>query len=98
MKDLLAKYNNLKVEKKRGGINSRFNDEVYKVMVFMGEDPTNTKRFKYWCGRLARIDVSTIRTWRKNDGRKPRALFNWKLKEYRQKEKKLSTQKPNNSA
>lgn len=92
--DTLKRQQPLPTKPKQGGVNSAFNNAVDHVVQFMDEKA----KFAYWCGRLRGVPVQEI--WamlsKAKEGRKPKALFNWLLKEYRAK--KLSTPKVDNKA
>ena len=51
-------------------------------MLFMGEDNKDSKRFKYWSGRLSGRSSSQIYDAMKvcRDKKNPPAYFNWLLK------------------
>jgi len=79
----LPKKYELALEKKKGGLNSPFNDAVDQVMTFMRAKET----FGYWCGRLRGIPAQEIHSMmsRAKEGTNRAALFNYLLKEYRKK-------------
>lgn len=81
-----------KSAKKKGGVNSAFNNAVSFVVQFMGEEK-EPERFGYWCGRLRRFDSSAIFAMisKSKGGNRPRALFEYILKAEIVKVKKLST-------
>lgn len=79
-------------KKTNGGVNSQFNDAVAKAIgAVLGKD----KPFGYWCGRLRNVSPSKIFEFISNskDAKKPVALFQYLLKQYRA-EQKLSTCTP----
>lgn len=82
-------------EKKKGGVNSPFNNAVDFVVVFMGDD-TDPKKFGYWCARLRGMTPQQIfaALSRAKAGNKPRALFEYIVKQHQ----KLSTQKLDTNA
>ena len=72
-------------EKKRGGVNSQRADTIEQLMAFMGEDPKDSKRFRYWLGRTRKIEsgeIHRLMATAKAEGKKPRALFEYLLKNY----------------
>lgn len=80
--DILGKK--LTEKGKYRGPNSERADQVDQLMSFMGENPKDSKRFKYWLGRTRKLHPQEIyRLMREaKDGRNPRALFNYLLKNY----------------
>lgn len=90
MKSVASFMPALRVQKKRGGINSTFNDAVGRAIECMG-DKEHT--FGYWCGRLRGIPPQVISEWisKCKGATSPLKLFQWLLKEYR---KTLSTSNP----
>ena len=75
----------VKTAPKRGGINSPFNDAVWRVCEFMKDN-----RFGYWCGRLKTFsaqEIDSMLSIARQDGKKPQAYFNFLVK----KKRELST-------
>ena len=71
--------------KTKGGINSAKADAVERLMrEVMRENPTDTKRFKYWLGRTRKLTAQALHLMigSAKEGRKPGALFNHLLKNY----------------
>lgn len=75
-----------KVEKKRGGINSTFNDVVAQVIEkYPDQIDVRTKEpwsFGRWCGYLRNIPEHEILRMMKDAGGSAK-LFNWHVKEYK---------------
>lgn len=69
-------------QRKQRGPNSARADAVERLCVFMGEDPNGS--MKYWLGRTKNLSPSDIHDMMKqaNDGKNPRALFNYLLKNH----------------
>lgn len=63
--------------------NSERADMVGQLMVFMGEDIHDGKRFKYWLGRTRKRSPGDLYGMMKRaqEGKNPRALFNYLLKQ-----------------
>lgn len=75
--------------------NSERADVIGQLMAFMGEDIHNGRRFKYWLGRTKRLspgEIFGLMKRSREEGKKPRALFNWLLKS------RLSTPLPKTSS
>lgn len=68
--------------KYRRPLNSKRAYAIEQLMLFMGENPTDSKRFGYWCGRTKKIEPARIFEMisESKEGRNPQALFQWSLK------------------
>lgn len=70
-----------KSQDKKGKPNSARADAVEQLCLFMGENPAGS--MKYWLGRTRHLSpndiLDTIR--QAKEGREPKKLFNWLLKQ-----------------
>lgn len=68
--------------KYRRPLNSKRAYAIEQLMFFMGENPTDSKRFGYWCGRTKKIEPEKLFEMmsESKEGNNPQALFQWKLK------------------
>lgn len=66
----------------RRPVNSKRAYCIEQLMIFMGENPTDSKRFGYWCGRTKKISPNRVLEMmsESKSGRNPKALFCWLLK------------------
>lgn len=83
----LGQYLAKDITKKKGQPNSRHGVIMEDVMRFMGEDPSDGRRFRYWCGRTSGISYQDIYRFmaEAKEGRVPRALFQHKLKQEKER-------------
>ena len=71
--------------KKKGDtkIKSAHNEQIVEVMKLMGEDKSDSKRYRYWCGRVKHLSNEQIYRMRKEAqdyGDSPPKFFNYLLK------------------
>jgi len=81
----MKQISQIRTEDKRGGINvnSAHNEQINNVMMLMGENPHNSTRYAYWCGRTKHIKTGIIYQMVKDAlerGNPPAKLFNYLLK------------------
>jgi hypothetical protein len=97
--EALEKYRlSLEQPKATSGPNSPHGEQIEAIMLFMGEDPKNSTRYAYWCGKTKYWTPETIylKLQQAQKGRNPQALFNYFIKDLWQKTKFLSV--PQNRA
>ena len=64
-------------------IRSQHNEQINAVMEMMGDEPHNSKRYAYWCGRTKHLKTGIIYQMVKDAlvrGKPPAKLFNYLLK------------------